>query len=155
MDNPSGNFRFLLFFSSGGLADSGGGSPVSPAAGAFSECSGLEATMEPRIIREGGLNYGAHVRSGAVSFSTLILRRGMSDNSDLWAWWGTVTLNGGFSRRMDLQIQHLDLEGNPIRRWTIRRALPVKFKSSDLNARSTEIAIEELHLAHEGLENEA
>jgi phage tail-like protein len=38
-----------------------------------------------------------------------------------------------------------------VRTWHLDRALPVKFKSSDLNARGAEIAIEELHLVHEGL----
>jgi hypothetical protein len=31
------------------------------------------------------------------------------------------------------------------------RALPVKFKCADLNARATDVGVEELHLAHEGL----
>ena len=36
---------------------------------------------------------------------------------------------------------------------TIRlfRALPIKFKTGDLNAKATEVGIEELHVAHEGL----
>jgi hypothetical protein len=29
--------------------------------------------------------------------------------------------------------------------------MPVKFKAADLNAKGTDIGIEELHLAHEGL----
>jgi hypothetical protein len=29
--------------------------------------------------------------------------------------------------------------------------MPVKFRAGDLNARGTDVAIEELHLAHEGL----
>jgi len=36
-------------------------------------------------------------------------------------------------------------------RWALRRAIPVKFKAADLNAKGSEIGIEELHLAHEGL----
>jgi phage tail-like protein len=35
--------------------------------------------------------------------------------------------------------------------WKLEKALPVKFKAADLNAKNTEIGIEELHLAHEGL----
>ena len=35
--------------------------------------------------------------------------------------------------------------------WGLARALPVKFKAADLNARGSEVGIEELHLAHEGL----
>jgi hypothetical protein len=29
--------------------------------------------------------------------------------------------------------------------------MPIKFKTADLNAKGTEVGIEELHIAHEGL----
>ncbi len=45
----------------------------------------------------------------------------------------------------------LDSAGEPVLTWVLERALPVKFKAADLNARGSEIGIEELHLAHEGL----
>ena len=35
--------------------------------------------------------------------------------------------------------------------WGLDRAMPVKFKAADLNAKGAEIGIEELHLVHEGL----
>ena len=35
----------------------------------------------------------------------------------------------------------------------LRRALPVRFKTSDFNARASEVGVEELHLVHEGLEH--
>jgi phage tail-like protein len=36
-------------------------------------------------------------------------------------------------------------------RWRLDNALPIKFKAADLNARSAEVGIEELQIAHEGL----
>ena len=39
--------------------------------------------------------------------------------------------------------------------WTLRRAMPVKFKAADLNARGTDVGVEELHIVHEGLEHSA
>ena len=39
--------------------------------------------------------------------------------------------------------------------WTLANAMPVKFKAGDLTARGTEVAIEELHIVHEGLRLEA
>jgi phage tail-like protein len=150
-DIAAGNFRFLLSFAENRLTGDSAGGQADLAGGAFAECSGLEATMEPKQIREGGLNYGVHVRSGPVTFATIVLRRGMTANNDLWKWFQLTTEAGAFTYRMDVEITHLDLEGNSLRRWQIARALPVKFKSSDLNARSGELAIEELHLVHEGL----
>lgn len=40
-------------------------------AGSFSEVTGFELTMEPRVIKEGGLNWGEHQRSGPTKFSPI------------------------------------------------------------------------------------
>ncbi len=45
---------------------------------AFAEVTGLEATMEPRAIREGGRNWGQHQRAGQVSFATVVFKRGIT-----------------------------------------------------------------------------
>ena len=150
---PVGNFRYELVFTENRLAAGGNANSTKPiAGGAFAECSGLEATMEPKVIKEGGMNYGSHQRVGTVSFATVILRRGMTLNKDLWEWFHQVTLLGSYTHRMDVDIRHLDFDGKTVvRTWQLNRALPVKFKSSDLNAKSAEVAIEELHLVHEGL----
>lgn len=151
-DSPAGSFRFVLVFREHPLGGNGTAGAERPlAGGAFAECTGLEATHEPKVIREGGLNYGAHQRAGTTSFATVILRRGLTPNDHLWRWFQQVTRTGGYAYRLDVEIQHLDLDGSPVRTWELSRALPVKFKSGDLNARSGEVAVEELHLAHEGL----
>ncbi len=147
---PVGSFRFELAFHENALKPAGTAERTL-AGGAFAECTGLEATMEPRVIREGGFNYGTHQRAGAVSFATVILRRGTTENRDLWKWFALTTQRGGYAYRLDVEIRHLDLEGKVIRSWQLHQALPVKLKSSDLNSRGGEVAIEELHLVHEGL----
>ena len=35
--------------------------------------------------------------------------------------------------------------------WMLRNAMPVKFRVGDLSAKGSDVAIEELHLVHEGL----
>src|SRR3982751_6445672 len=57
---------------------------------AFSECTGLEATMEPKVIKEGGRNYGAVQRVGLVTFATVVLKRGITTQRDLWKWFDLV-----------------------------------------------------------------
>ena len=53
---------------------------------AFAECDGLEMTMDVKTIREGG-NNSAQIRLfGAVNYSLLTLKRGMTANFDLWNW---------------------------------------------------------------------
>lgn len=110
-----------------------------------------DTTHDPKVIREGGLNYGAHQRAGTTTFATVILRRGITANADLWRWFELTTRGGGYAYRMDVDIEHLDVDGTRVRAWHLGRALPVKFKSGDLNARGGEVAVEELHLVHEGL----
>jgi phage tail-like protein len=128
---------------------------VSLAHGAFSECTGLEATMEPKVIKAGGLNYGAFQRAGRVTFATVVLKRGITTSRDLWKWFSHVNERGKYAFRLDVKIvvfgERADSESQPSLTVRLTRALPVKFKSGDLNARTTEVGIEELHLAHEGL----
>ena len=124
--------------------------PVPVCSGSFSECTGLEATMEPKVIREGGRNYGAAQRAGPVTFSTVILRRGMTKTRHLWQWFELVS-HGAYAHRLAARIYVQNARGDTVLTWQLRRAMPVKFKAADLNARGTEIGIEELHLVHEGL----
>jgi phage tail-like protein len=139
-------FRFHVRFDQHG----GAAGPVPLCQGAFAECSGLEATMEPRVIQQGGSNYGAIQRVGPVSFATIVLKRGVTTGSDLWKWFQLVA-GGGYGFRLDVEVEMRDAAGHPVLTWALRRALPVKFKAADLNARGNEVGIEELHLAHEGL----
>ena len=144
-------FRFLLSF------DTSTVDPTQPPSGtvalcegAFSEVTGLEATMEAKVIKEGGRNYGPAQRMGPISFSTVVLKRGMTRNRDLWNWFWTVG-QGGYALRMNATITMHDEMGDAVLSWELLRAMPVKFKAADLNAKGTEVGIEELHLAHEGL----
>ncbi len=144
-------FRFGVMFRRDALP---GHSPargdVALCSGAFAECTGLEATMEPKVIKSGGLNYGPAQRVGQVSFATVILKRGMTTTRDLWNWFQLVA-GGACAYRLSAEITMQNHNGEPVLTWKLARALPIKFKTADLNARGTEVGIEELHLAHEGL----
>ena len=143
-------FRFEVTFKRDALQGAGDGSPVNLCSGAFAECTGLEATMEPKVIKAGGSNYGAAQRPGPVTFATVVLRRGMTSTRDLFQWFQLVA-GGGYALRLSAEIAMQDGSGKTVLTWGLRRALPVKFKAADLNARGTEVGVEELHLAHEGL----
>lgn len=142
-------FRFRVEFQQDSLLNSGNNGPMRLSA-AFSECTGLEATMEPKVIKEGGRNYGAAQRVGAVTFATVILKRGITQNRDLWDWFFRVA-NGATAHRRTVTVTLMNTAGNSVLSWTLDKALPIKFKTADLNGKSTEVGIEELHLAHEGL----
>ncbi|MGN6826351.1 phage tail protein [Paucibacter sp. M5-1] len=163
--------RFHVAFTREPIAARGGGSGEGLAEdlceGGFAEVSGLEASMEAKTIREGGANYGVHQRAGQVSFATVVIKRGMAPARDLWHWWALFAgagapdgandsrRNGAFAHRLTVRICMLDIDGTPLLKWRLERAMPVKFKAAELSARAAEIGIEEIHLAHEGLYFEA
>jgi len=153
---PWPGFRFHVEFTAEPLAGSGGGAPQL-CRGAFSDISGLEATMEPKAIREGGWHYGVHQRVGTVTFATVVLKRGMTTTRHLWDWFyqtAGVSRDGkgpAWGQRLSVLIVHQGVDGTPLLRWKLLRALPVKFKAGDLSARATEVVVEELHLVHEGM----
>ncbi|MFH7319204.1 phage tail protein [Desulfurivibrio sp. D14AmB] len=148
---PLPGFRFKVEFNDPMLTDETGGGAVVLCRGAFSECSGLEVTMEPKTIREGGRNWGAAQRMGTISFGTVILKRGLTSNADLWQWFSLVGGEGAYAQRLNVTITLFDQGGAGVFSWTLLKAIPVKFKAPDLNASNNEVVIEELHLVHEGL----
>ena len=123
--------------------------------GAFSEVTGLEATMTPKAIKVGGNNWGEVQLSGPTSFPPIILKRGITQVADLWTWFDLTTRQANYAVRYDGFIEVLKPgEDSPLLRWHLYRALPTKFKGSDLSATANQVALEELHLVHEGLELE-
>lgn len=150
---PLPAFRFQVDFYETGASAKTPSSRESLAicSGSFSEVSGLEATMEPFIIRPGGLNYGAIQRPGKVTFATVILRRGMTTTRHLWHWFALVSQQAAYAYRLEARVTMFSFEGKPQLRWVLARSLPIKFKAADLNAMTVGIPVEELHLAHEGL----
>lgn len=124
--------------------------PEDICSGAFSECTGLEATMEPKVIKAGGMNYGAVQRAGPVTFATVVLKRGMTKTRDMTTWFQLVA-GGSYAYRLAAEIEMQDTAGQKVLTWGLDNCLPVKFKAADLNAKGNDVGVEELHLAHEGL----
>lgn len=136
--------------------------PTSLGDGGFQECSGLEIEMDVQNYLEGGRNDGVVQRVGRGKYQNIVLKRGMFYNSagktngDLWRWLQSI-LNGARPvARYNGVIQVLSGDGRRAVRatWTFTRGLPAKLTGPALNAKTGEIAIEELHIAHEGLKLE-
>ncbi|MPT34016.1 MAG: phage tail protein, partial [Flavobacterium sp.] len=53
--------------------------------------------------------------------------------------------------RRSVTISLLDETGAPAITWKVKNAFPVKLQASDLKADASEVAIETLEIAHEGL----
>jgi len=149
---PAFRFKVNFYVATERASNLGDSKPI--CSGAFSECTGLEATMEPRAIRAGGANYGEIQRAGRVSFGTVILKRGVARTRDLWKWFELVA-TGAYAYRLDAEVSLLDFgdsEGlDTDHSWYLWNALPTKFKAADFVATAQEVGIEELHFVHEGM----
>jgi phage tail-like protein len=120
---------------------------------AFSECDGLEMTMDVKTIKEGGAN-GRLIRLvGPVNYGQLTLKRGMTANFELWDWFEHVVADP--SLRADAEVVLRTKQHEPCARFVLRRCLPVKLKAPPLNAKDGMVAIEELQLAYESISYKA
>ena len=117
---------------------------------AFSECDGLEMTMDVKTIREGG-NNGRQIRlTGPLTFGSVTMKRGMTANLELWDWFNLMLTDQ--SLRADAEVVIFASDGATERaRFQLSRCVPVKLKSPPLNAKDGAVAIEELQIAYEKL----
>ena len=146
--DPYRAFNFLITLVD---SSSGGSGPPrqSQASGGFSECTGLDMSLDIEEYKEGG-NNGLTLRFPTrVKWSNLRLKKGIATSDDLWLWhFGFVQ---GQVLRRDGVVTLQDEQQNPVKTWSFTRGLPVKWTGPSLNAAQNQIAIEELEIAHEGL----
>jgi len=121
--------------------------------GRFSEVTGLEASMSPKTIKEGGRNWGEIHLTGNTSFAPIVLKRGVTEINDLYDWFDVTTRQGNYGYRLDGEISVYDADGlkDPILTWKLSNVMATKFKGPDLSSTASAVAIEELHLVHEGM----
>jgi phage tail-like protein len=119
-------------------------------AGGFSEVSGLEMTLEVEDFKEGGKNDAVRHFATRMTWSNLRLKQGVALSDDLWNWHYDFVLGRG--RRRDGVIALNNEDHKPVRVWRFLRGLPVKWTGPTLDAARSEVAIEEIEIAHEGLE---
>ncbi|MDD9206705.1 phage tail protein [Georgenia sp. 10Sc9-8] len=129
--------------------------------GGFQECTGLELDADVHEYLEGGGNDTTVRRLGRVKHAPVVLKRGMLvpeeyTDTALWDWMHAAVTNRVPLPRYDGRIEVMDPSGRRVvARWTFVRALPLKVVGPALHAATGALAVEEIHLAHEGLRIEA
>jgi phage tail-like protein len=149
----AGTFNFRIT-----LTRSDGRTPAELGDGGFQECSGLDIEMDVQELQEGGFNNGVVRRVGRGKYSNIVLKRGMlfprsgTVRNDVWKWIQGV-LNGERPVvRYNGVVEVLAANGrDTVATWTFDRGLPQKVSGPQLNAKTGDVAIEELTIAHEGL----
>jgi phage tail-like protein len=145
-DFPYGQFNFLV--------DLGTGSTDGPQAG-FQECSEIGMAVDVIEYRNGNDKVN-EVRklTGLARYPDVTLRRGLIGSLDLYNWLNDIR-NGeqGAVRTVTIQLQSEDHTA-VVMIWKLFRARIIKHVSGPMNARGTDVAMEELTLAYERLEQE-
>jgi len=117
----------------------------------FSDCDGLEMSMEVKTIREGGANDRQIRLNGMVAYGQLTLKRGMTANFDLWTWFRDSVQDPRL--RASAEVVLLGADGETERaRFQLSRCVPVKIKAPAFNAKEGAVAVEELQMLFETLE---
>ena len=144
-DRPYAQFNFLV--------DLGTGDTESPDAG-FQECSAIATEVAVAEYRNGNdKENSVHKLAGLSRVSDVTLRRGLIGSVTLFEWLNTVRNGDEGTRNVRIQLLNED-HTEPVLTWTLLRARIVKWAAGPLNAKGSDVAIEEMVLAYERLEVE-
>jgi phage tail-like protein len=117
---------------------------------AFREVGGLESETAVIEYRVGGEPTTVRKLPGLTKYANIVLRRGITQDAELWNWRQTV-VQGNVDRRNGSVIL-LDDDGTEVLRWNFFHGWIAKWEGPALNAQANEVAIETIEIAHEGLE---
>lgn len=136
--NPYSSFNFIVEIDGQEIAG-------------FAEVGGLDSENQPIEYREGNEGINAPRKlPGIESYPVVTLKRGISGSLALWEWRKEVRDGGtAFPPVRNVTIKLLDEKANrnsPAMTWTLRNAWPSKLTGPQLNAKSNEIAFEQLDL---------
>lgn len=118
----------------------------------FQEVGGVDATTDVVDYREGGDLLGVRKLPGQTKHSNLSLKRGYTDDQQLWTWYEDVMTGRTERIRRNISVVQLDMAGQEVFRWNLFQAFPVKYTAPSFNAKGNDLAIEALELAYERIE---
>ena len=142
-DRPYVQFNFLVNLGNGTEGHEAG----------FQECSGIGMEVTVSEYRNGNERENSVRKITGLNKSTdVTLKRGVIGSLNLYRWLNDIR-NGdqGALRTVTIQLQNED-HTQVVQTWTLIRARIIKHTSGPLNAKGTDVAMEELVLAYERLE---
>jgi phage tail-like protein len=130
---------------------------------AFSEISGIEATVEPIEFRQGSSSSLAPVKiPGLVKHGNISLKFGLSKSTEFRLWiQNCISEHRKAIPRTDMIIELINITpGSPAAKvenaattealaWQLTNAWVTKYSGTDLNALQSEVAIETIEIAYE------
>jgi phage tail-like protein len=142
-DRPYVQFNFLV--------DLGTGVTAGPQAG-FQECSNIGMEVTVAEYRTGNMVENSVQKITGINKATdVTLKRGVIGSLDLYQWLDQIR-NGDQEalRTVTIQLQSED-HTTVVQTWKLLRARIIKHVSGPMNAKGTDVAMEELTVAYERL----
>jgi len=118
--------------------------------GGFNEVSGYDASIDVVEYREGNEVTTPRKLPGLVKYGNITLKRGVVDNLDMFNWINMYINEGKLERRSITIISQNEL-GEDVATFQVINAWPMKYSAPDFNATASEVQIESLEFAHEGM----
>ena len=145
-ERPYTGFNFLV--------DLGDGNTEGPQAG-FQEVSGIGMEVAVIEYRNGNAKENGVMKlTGLAKVADVTLKRGLIGSLALYQWLDQIR-NGDQNalRNVTIRLQNED-HTEVVHTWKLLRARIIKHTSGPMNAKGTDVAMEELVLAYERLEME-
>ena len=124
--------------------------------GYFTECSGIGSEnelIEHKVVDDKGRE-SVHKIPGRLKWQDITLKRGITNNMDIWDWRDMIVNGQVDDARRNGSIIMYNQALEEVARWNFERAWPLKVSGPSMKSDSNEFGIEELVLTHEGLYRE-
>ena len=143
-DTPYGAFNFIVELNDG--------TDAATAVGGFSDLSGL-GTEQTLMDYRNGNDKENRVRKvpGVHKVSDVTLKRGVIGATNFWQWIAETRRSPKTQRNVLITLN--DEQGNPVMRWKLINARPMKWTGPTMAGKGgAEVAMEELVIVSEGFE---
>lgn len=118
----------------------------------FTEVTGLVMEREKIEFRlSDSKDFSKLAMPGLIKNNNITLKRGKFEKDFDFNTWMEEVANDRVNGRRDVIIRLMNEKHEPVAAWSAARCFPVKVTAPDLKSDASEIAVESLELAHEGL----
>ena len=136
--DPLPGFAFQIDMGLGGIAY-------------FKSVGGIKYETETVPVVSGGSNNTTFNLVGATKWANLVFKQGFTKSSALLNYRQTWLYGATKTRIAQGTITQLNTQLQPVAVWTFVRGWPVKWDISEFDAAKSELSIETLEIAHDGL----
>jgi len=121
--------------------------------GYFTECSGIGSeneVIDHKVVDDSGREITRKI-PGRLKWGDVTLKRGITDNMQIWDWREDVVQGNLDSARKNGSVVMMDRNYQAVARWNFENGWPSKVSGPSLKSDSNEFGVEELVIVHEGI----